>query len=259
MRGEAVSVPDDRAAFAQQVRAQSEALGRDRQVFEAAVDALHAADKYDYFYLWSWMGVPIIQLPADIIATQEVIWATKPDVIIETGVARGGSVLFMASLLELIGKGTVIGVDIDIRPHNRDSIERHPMAKRVVLIEGPSTEPATLARVGAAIPAGAAVMVVLDSDHSRDHVLAELRTYGPLVTKGCYLVVADTILGHFDAERTPRNRSKVWLKGNEPLSALEAYLKETDRFEIDPVINGKLILSSSPGGYLRCRADNSHR
>jgi cephalosporin hydroxylase len=249
-----VSTPDDRAAFAQQVRAQSEALGRDRRVFEAAVDALHAADKYDYFYLWSWMGVPIIQLPADIIATQEVIWATKPDIIIETGVARGGSVLFMASLLELIGKGTVIGVDIDIRPHNRDSIEHHPMAKRVVLIEGPSTEPATLRRVGAAIPAGASVMVVLDSDHSRDHVLAELRTYGPLVTEGCYLVVADTILGHLDANQTPRNRSKLWLKGNEPLSALEDYLKETDRFEVDPVINGKLILSSSPGGYLRCRA-----
>ena len=250
-----MSIPDDRSAFAQQVRAKSEALGRDRQVFDAAVDVLHAADKYDYFYLWSWMGVPIIQLPADIIATQEVVWATKPDVIIETGVARGGSVLFMASLLELIGKGTVIGVDIDIRPHNRDSIERHPMARRVVLIEGPSTEPATLTKVAAAIPAGASVMVVLDSDHSRDHVLAELRTYGPLVTKGCYLVVADTILGHFDANQTPRNRSKVWIKGNEPLSALEAYLKETDRFEVDPVINGKLILSSSPGGYLRCCAD----
>src|SRR5262245_61176027 len=134
-----VSVPDDRAAFAQQVRAQSEALGRDRGVFDSSVNALHAADKYDYYYLWSWMGVPIIQLPADMIATQEVIWATKPDVIIETGVARGGSVLFMASLLELIGKGKVIGVDIDIRAHNRDSIEHHPMAKRVSLIEETST------------------------------------------------------------------------------------------------------------------------
>ena len=211
-----MSIPDDRSAFAQQVRAKSEALGRDRQVFDAAVDVLHAADKYDYFYLWSWMGVPIIQLPADIIATQEVIWATKPDVIIETGVARGGSVLFMASLLELIGKGTVIGVDIDIRPHNRDSIERHPMAKRVVLIEGPSTEPATLTKVAAAIPAGASVMVVLDSDHSRDHVLAELRTYGPLVTKGCYLVVADTILGHFDANQTPAIVQRCGSRGMSP-------------------------------------------
>jgi cephalosporin hydroxylase len=250
----AVSTPDDRAKFAQRVRAQSEALGRDRGVFNTALDALQAADKYDYTYLWSWMGVPIIQLPADVLATQEVIWATKPKVIIETGVARGGSVLFMASLLELIGEGKVIGVDIDIRAHNRNLIERHPMAKRVVLIEGPSTEPTTLTKLVAEIPAGASVMVVLDSDHSREHVLAELRSYGSLVTPGCYLVVADTILGHLDAERTPRRRSKVWFKGNEPLSALEAYLKETDRFEVDPVVNGKLILSSSPGGYLRCRS-----
>jgi cephalosporin hydroxylase len=244
---------DDRAAFAKRVRRQSEALGRDQGVFAIALNALHAADSYDYYYLWSWMGVPIIQLPADVMATQEVIWATKPDVIIETGVARGGSVLFMASLLELIGKGKVIGIDIDIRPHNRDTIERHPMAKRVVLIEGPSTEAAVVANVREQIPAGAAVMAVLDSDHSRDHVLAELRNYGPLVTQGCYLIVADTVLGHFDANQTPRNRSGLWFKGNEPLSALNAYLKETDRFEIDPIINGKLILSSSPGGYLRCR------
>jgi cephalosporin hydroxylase len=244
---------DDRAAFEEKKRVQAVALGRDPQAFDASLAALQAADRYDYTYLWSWMGVPIIQLPADVMATQEVIWATKPDVIIETGVARGGSVLFMASLLELIGKGTVIGIDIDLRPHNRESIERHPMSKRVVLIEGSSAEPATLARVKEVIPAGADVMVVLDSDHSRDYVLTELRAYGPLVTEGCYLIVADTILGHFDASQTPRNRSKVWLRGNEPLSALEAYLKETDRFEINPIVNGKLILSSSPGGYLRCR------
>ena len=243
---------DDRAAFEEKKRAQAIALGRDRRAFEAAVQALHAADKYDYPYLWSWMGVPIIQLPADIMATQEIIWATKPDLVVETGVARGGSVLFMASILELIGKGKVIGVDTDIRAHNRQSVERHPMAKRVVLIEGLSTDSATLAKVKAEIPAGASVMVVLDSDHSREHVLAELRSYGPLVTVGCYLVVADTILGHLDAGQTPRNRSKLYLKGNEPLSALEAYLKETDRFEIEPAVNGKLILSSSPGGYLRC-------
>ena len=247
-----MNTSDDRALFEQNKRAQAVALGRDAQVFAAATDLLVATDKYDYTYLWSWLGIPIIQLPADILATQEVVWATKPDVIIETGVARGGSVLFMASLLELIGKGKVIGVDIDIRAHNRDTIERHPMAKHVRLIEGPSTDPAVLARVNSEIPTGASVMVVLDSDHSRAHVLAELRSYGPLVTRGCYLVVADTILGHLDAAQTPRNRSRICFKGNEPLAALEAYLKETDRFEIDPVINGKLIFSSSPGGYLRC-------
>lgn len=247
-----MSTSDDRALFEEKKRAQAVALGRDAKLFAAATDLLVATDKYDYTYLWSWLGVPIIQFPADIMATQEVIWATKPDIIIETGVARGGSVLFMASLLEFIGKGKVIGVDIDIRAHNRDSIEQHPMAKRVRLIEGPSTDPAVLVRVNAEIPKGASVMVVLDSDHSREHVLAELRSYGPLVTPGCYLVVADTILGHFDVGQTPSNRSRICLKGDEPLSALEAYLKETHRFEVDHVLNGKLIFSSSPGGYVRC-------
>jgi cephalosporin hydroxylase len=248
---------DDRLEFEAHKCTQAVALGRDEPVWAATVDALVAVDKYDYSYLWSWLGVPIIQLPADIMATQEVVWATKPDVIIETGVARGGSVLFLASLLELIGKGKVIGVDIDIRAHNRDSIERHPMAKRVVLIEGGSTDEVMLAAVRREIPPGASVMVILDSDHGCEHVLAELRKYGPLVTSGCYLVVADTILGRFDAAQTPRKRSKVWFKGDEPLSAVVHYLAETDRFEVDPVINGKLVFSSSPGGYLRCRSDSA--
>jgi cephalosporin hydroxylase len=243
---------DDRAAFEEHKRKQSLALGADREVFDKALDAICAADAYDYPYLWSWLGVPVIQLPADIMATQEVIWATKPDVIVETGVARGGSVLFMASLLELIGKGKVVGVDIDIRAHNRDSIEKHPMAKRVVLIEGPSTAEDVLARVRAEIPEGASVMVVLDSDHSKDHVLRELRAYAPLVTVGCYLVVADTLLGYLDEGQTPHKRSKILHKGNEPRAALEQYVGENDRFEVDPIVNGKLILASSPAGYLQC-------
>jgi cephalosporin hydroxylase len=244
--------PDDRLEFLARAREQALALGRDRTVFDQALDTLMAADAYQYAYLWTWMGVPIIQLPADIMATQEVIFATKPDVIVETGVARGGSVIFMASLLALMGKGKVIGVDIDIRPHNRQSIEGHAMAQRITLIEGPSADAATLVRVRAEIPSGASVMVVLDSDHSRDHVLAELRAYGPLVTPGQYMVVADTVVGHLDETRAPKNRSKTWFKGDEPLTAMNRYLGETDRFEADPVINGKLIFSSSPGGYLRC-------
>ncbi len=249
-----MSDADDRALFEDNKRAQAVALGRDEQMFNAAADLIVATNKYDYSYLWSWMGIPIIQLPADIMTTQEVIWATKPDVIIETGVARGGSVLFMASVLELIGKGKVIGIDNDMRAHNRDAIERHSMAKRAMLIEGSSTDPSIVAKVRTQIPDSASVMVVLDSDHSRDHVLAELRSYGPVVTQGCYLVVADTLLGRLKAAQAPQDRSKVWLRGDEPLSAVKIYLEETDRFEVDPVINGKLILASSPGGYLRCRA-----
>ena len=246
---------DDRAEFDEQRRKKSIALGADKDAFARSVDALVALDPHDYAYLWTWWGVPIIQLPADIMATQEAIFATQPDVIVETGVARGGSLIFMASLLQLLGKGKVVGVDIDIRAHNRDSIERHPMAKRISLIQGPSTEAATLSKVRAEIPVGASVMVILDSDHSRDHVLAELRAYAPLVTRGQYLVVADTLLGRLNPAQTPTRRSHVWKKGDEPLTALETYLKETQRFEPDAAINGKLVLASSPGGYLRCVRD----
>lgn len=246
---------DDRLEFEAHKREMCLALGRDKAAFDTTARALYALDTYDYSYLWSFMGVPIIQMPADIMATQEVIWATKPDVIIETGVARGGSMIFMAAMLQLIGKGKVIGVDIDIRAHNRQSIETHPMAARIELIQGPSTSAETMAAVRAAIPAGARVMVVLDSDHSRDHVLDELRTYGPLVTEGQYLVVADTLLGHIDPSQTPTKRSKVWYPGDEPLAALNAYLQETDRFAPDAVVNGKLVFSSSPGGYLKCVRD----
>jgi cephalosporin hydroxylase len=243
---------DDRKRFEDRSREHSIELGRDQSVFERSLEVLLAANKYDYSYLWSWMGVPIIQLPADVMATQEVIFAAKPDIIIETGVARGGSVIFMASLLELIGKGKVIGVDVDIRPHNRESIESHLMAKRISLIQGSSIDPTIVNRVRAEISAQSSVMVVLDSDHSRDHVLAELRSYGPLVTAGQYLVVADTLVGFLDEKHVLKERSKLWYKGDEPLAAVQTYLGETNRFEVDPVINGKLILSSSPGGYLKC-------
>ncbi|MFK7746409.1 MAG: cephalosporin hydroxylase family protein [Roseobacter sp.] len=244
--------PDDRQEFLDNRAAKSRQLGEDKALFEQSKDLVYALDNYDYSYLWTWMGVPIIQLPADMMATQEVIWNTRPDVIIETGVARGGSVLFMASILEVIGHGHVIGVDIDIRAHNRESIEAHPMSKRVTLIEGGSVDADVLAQVKEHIPDGARVMVVLDSDHSRDHVLAECRAYGPMVTKDCFLVVADTIVGHITKEEAPQNRSKVWFQGNDPLTAAQDYMAETDRFVTDAEMNGKLVLSSSPGGYLRC-------
>jgi cephalosporin hydroxylase len=250
-----MSTVDDRIEFERRTREQAVALGHDPHAFGLALQALLAADKYNYAYLWKWMGVPIIQMPADIMATQEVIWETQPEVIIETGVARGGSVLFLASILNSIGKGKVIGIDIDIRAHNRHSIESHPMGKRVALIEGSSTAPTTLAKIKNEIPSGASVMVVLDSDHSRDHVLAELRSYGPLVTKHCYLVVADTLLGRLSPADAPKSRSKIWVQGDEPLAALSDYLNECDRFEPDPAINGKLVFASSPGGYLRCMKD----
>jgi cephalosporin hydroxylase len=190
-----MSHPDDRAQFRADTEALALRMGEDRALFEKSKDLIVEADKYNYTYLWTWLDAPIIQMPADIVASQEVVWRSKPDIIIETGVARGGSLIFFASLLELIGKGKVIGVDIDIRAHNRDTIENHPLAKRITLIEGSSVARETLTKVRSEIPKGACVMAVLDSDHSREHVLAELRTYGPLVTRDQYLIVADTLLG----------------------------------------------------------------
>lgn len=201
-----MSSRDDRQEFENKKREMALALGHDSATFAQSSKMFDALNKYDYSYLWSWMGVPIIQMPADIMATQEVIWMTKPDVIIECGVARGGSVLFMASMLELIGNGKVVGVDIDIREHARDSIENHPMSKRVTLIEDESVVAGTVARVRSEIPEGTRVMVILDSDHSRDHVLEECRTYGPMVTPGCYLVVADTIVAHLPEDSISRHR-----------------------------------------------------
>jgi cephalosporin hydroxylase len=190
-----MTTKDDRLEFEAHKREMSLALGKDEASFQQSLNTLIGLDKFDYFYLWSWMGVPIIQLPVDILATQEVIWATKPDVIIETGIARGGSLIFMASILAAMGndKAKVVGVDIDIRAHNRESIESHPMSNRIKMIQGGSVDDDVLAAVKAEIPPGARVMVVLDSDHSYEHVLAECRAYGPLVTEGCYLVVADTL------------------------------------------------------------------
>lgn len=243
---------DDRQEFGAHARAQARALGQDADAFRASTALVTQLDVYDYSYLWNWMGVPIIQMPADVMATQEVIWDTKPDIIIETGVARGGSVLFMAGMLRLLGNGgKVIGVDIDIRDHNRQAIEGHPMSSDVILLEGGSVDENILTQVRDHIPQGARVMVVLDSDHSYDHVLAECRAYGPMVTPGCFMVVADTLVGHLEPEQVPQKRSKIWEKGDEPLAAMHTYLKETDTFEPDAALNGKLVLSSSPGGYLR--------
>ena len=243
---------DDREAFEAEKQRNALALGEDAEVFDLALRTVVAADRHRYTYLWSWMGVPIIQMPADIAAMQEVIWTTKPDVIIETGVARGGSVIFSASMLMLIGKGMVIGIDIDIRAHNRDMIERHPMASRITLIEGSSIDAGNLGEG--------------QGRHSRGRVgygLSRLRSFArPCARRtqrlwaagdrGTIPVRADTVLGRMTPEQTPKARSKIWLPGNEPLAAVEAYLRETDRFEPDPVINGKMIVASSPGGYLRC-------
>jgi cephalosporin hydroxylase len=243
---------DDRAAFEADKRVHAAAMAEDDRLAAAALDVLVRSDRHNWSYQWNWLGVPIIQMPPDVIAVQEILWEARPDVVVETGVARGGSLIFYASILELIGKGRVVGVDIDIRPHNRDSIERHPLSRRIDLIQGSSVEGAMLDRVKAFIPSGASVMVILDSNHTHAHVLDELRLYGPLVTRGQFLIVADTVVEKIPAQA---HRPRPWGPGDNPATALDAYLGECDRFERDEFINAKLLISSSPGGYLRCLKD----
>ncbi len=241
---------DDREAFEARMHEQASEMARDAEVQRISVDAFEASDRHGYSYFWRWLGLPIIQTPDDIVALQEIIWETRPQVVVETGFARGGSVLLYATMLELIGEGIVVSVDIDVREHNRRAIEEHPLGRRVRFVEGSSTDAATVQQVRDLIPDGARVMVVLDSDHSHAHVLEELRLYGPIVTPGQFLVVSDTIVEDIPPQS---HRPRHWGPGDNPKTALQEFLKETDAFEEDPWFNGKLLVTSSRGGYLRCR------
>ena len=197
--------------------------------------------------------MPIIQTPQDIVALQEIIWQTKPDIIIETGVARGGSIIFHASMLHMLGNdGKVIGIDIDIRPHNREAIEQHAMSKYIHLIEGSSVDQDILQQVKDLIPEKSSVMVILDSNHTHDHVLKELQHYSSLVTKGCYLVVLDTIV-----EDLPDDlyHNRPWSRGNNPKTAVHEFMKTTTRFEIDDTVTNKILITAAPDGYLKCSHD----
>lgn len=241
---------DDRAEFEVRGRQQADAMAADASVQRISIDAFEASDRHGFSYLWRWLGFPIIQTPDDIVTMQEIIWETRPQVIVETGFARGGSVMLYSSILELIGDGTVVSVDIDVRDHNRRAVEEHPLGRRVRFVEGSSTDDETLQLVRSTIPDGARVMVVLDSDHAHAHVLDELRRYGPLVTPGQFLVVSDTIVEDIPPQS---HRPRHWGPGDNPKTALDEFLRETDRFEPDPWFNGKLLVTSSRGGYLRCK------
>jgi cephalosporin hydroxylase len=206
-----------------------------------------------YSYRFKWMGRPIIQLPQDIIAVQEIIWRTRPDVIIETGIAHGGSLIFSASMLELLGgHGLVIGVDIDIREHNRVEVEKHPMFKRISMIEGSSIDPAIVEQVRKLGEGGKRAMVMLDSNHTHNHVLQELRLYSPMVAKDCYLVVFDTVIECLPDEIFP---DRPWRRGNSPYTAVHQFLQENDRFVLDEEYPSKLMFSVAVDGYLRCVKD----
>ncbi len=244
---------DDREEFARERHERLSSLKPDDPVWGVAREFYDRSIPLRYSYNFEWLGVPVIQYPQDLIAFQEIIWRARPDLIIETGVARGGSLIFHASMLKLLGGGgTVLGIDIDIRPHNRDSIERHPLADSIVLIEGSSVADEVLDEVRRHVQSARRPMVVLDSHHSRDHVATELKLYAPFVGCGSYIVVCDTVVEYMPSETVA---DRDWGEGNSPLNAVHDFLKSTKRFVVDRSIDAKLLISVSPSGYLQCVED----
>jgi len=225
------------------------AMGADEQLRAKSIEWMVHADKYKYTYNFTWMGRPIIKFPNDIVAQQEIVWRTKPDLIIETGIAHGGSIIFSASLLELLGHGQVIGIDVDIRKHNRDEIEAHPMSKRITMLEGSSTSPEIFEQVAQAARKAKNVMVILDSNHTHEHVYNELRLYADLVTVGNYVILPDTFIEFFPKGYYASNRP--WDVGNNPWTAMQQFMSERDDFVHDPEPVNKTMITESFDGYLK--------
>jgi len=225
-------------------------MAEDQKAIELGRLFIEKTAKYRYSYNFTWLGSSIIQFPQDIIAMQEIIWRVKPDLIIETGIAHGGSLIFYASMLELLGSnGEVLGIDIDIRKHNRKEIENHLMFKRITMIEGSSIDKCIARQVWDFAKEKKKVLVVLDSNHTHEHVLKELKLYSPLVAKDSYLIVFDTII-----EDMPEDSflDRPWGKGNNPKTAVWEFLKINDRFKVDKAIENKLLITVAPDGYLKC-------
>jgi cephalosporin hydroxylase len=242
------------AKFRRDCATEIDAMGNDAELAGATRSWMDRANRAKYSYHFEWLGRPIIQYPQDILATQEIIWSVKPDLIIETGIAHGGSLIFSASMLELnaISGGPqdaeVLGLDIDIRAHNRAAIESHPMARRISMIEGSSVAPEVVAEVRAKAVGKTSVLVLLDSNHTHDHVLAELEAYARLTSIGSYCVVFDTAIEDMPDDAFA---DRLWGKGNNPKTAVWEFLKRHPEFEIDKSIQHKLLITVAPDGYLK--------
>lgn len=236
--------------FEERNRALTAAMVADGEVRDRSRAWLLASAKYEYSYHFTWLGLPIIQFPQDILAVQEILWSVKPDLIVETGIARGGSLALSASMLQLIGgEGIVIGIDIDIREANRSAIEAHPLAHRIRMIEGSSTDPRVAEQVYELSAGRTSVVVLLDSNHTHEHVMRELELYSPLVRPGGYVVVFDTVIEDMPAGSFP---DRPWDKGDNPATAVRTFLDGNDRFQVDHEIADKLLITVAPGGYLKC-------
>lgn len=252
------------AAFKKQVRENIESQGSVSANVRMSIDWINKIAPYKYSYNFEWLGRPIIQFPPDIIAIQELIWQIKPDLIIETGIAHGGSLILSASMLSLLdycdaieheamldpkaSRRRVLGLDIDIRSHNRLEIEAHPLSNHIDMIEGSSIDCGVIAQVQDIASGYERVLVCLDSNHTHEHVLAELEAYAPLVSLGSYCVVFDTVIADMPAEMF---RDRPWGPGDNPRTAVRQYLKSHPEFEIDKQMDHKLLISVAPDGYLK--------
>ena len=245
---------DLRKLFEREKRTNITRLGDDPLVHQVGRHFMDVTAPFKYSYNFSWLGRPIIQFPQDMVAMQEIIWEAQPDLIIETGIAHGGSLIFSAAMLELNAacggpqNARVLGIDIDIRAHNREAIEAHPLFRRIDMVEGSSIAPDVIAQVQAQAAGKQRVLVSLDSNHTHDHVLAELEAYAPLTGVGSYCVVFDTAIEDAPADSFP---NCPWSKGNNPKTAVWEYLKTHPEFEIDKSIQHKLLITVAPDGYLR--------
>lgn len=250
--------------FKQEIAARISEMMNNKPLNDLAMTFLQATTQPKYSYNYHWQDRPIIQYPQDIVAMQELIWSIKPDLVIETGIAHGGSLVFSASMLALldmcdaIEAGTVIdpskssrkvvGIDIDIRAHNRAAIQDHPMASRIEMIEGSSIDPDIFAKVQKAAEGYERVLVCLDSNHTHDHVRSELELYAPLTSVGSYCVVFDTLIEDMPADEYP---DRSWGPGNNPKTAVWDYLKTHSEFEIDKSIPAKLLITVAHDGFLK--------
>lgn len=240
--------------FKSECAAEIAEMGNDDELTAATRAWMDRANRSKYSYHFEWMGRPIIQYPQDILAVQEIIWSVKPDLIIETGIAHGGSLIFSASMLELNAicggpqDAQVLGIDIDIRAHNRAEIEAHPMARRIAMIEGSSVAPEVVSVVKRKAEGKRSVLVMLDSNHTHDHVLAELEAYAHLTTVGSYCIVFDTVI-----EDMPDDAffDRPWSRGNNAKTAAWDFVKRNPAFEVDKSIQHKLLITVAPDGYLK--------
>ena len=250
--------------FDSDCREEVEKQGHDFILKSLTADWFIKANSHKYSYHFKWLGRPIIQYPQDMAAMQEIIWEVRPDLIIETGIAHGGSLIFSASMLALLdltdaieqkrtlhagqSERKVLGLDIDIRPHNRVAIESHPLSSYIQMIQGSSIDKGVVEQVMSIAGGYSKILVCLDSNHTHEHVWEELKAYAPLVSKGSYCVVFDTIVEDMPKEMFP---DRPWGPGNNPKTAVFEFLKTHPEFEIDKSIDNKLLISVAPDGFLK--------